>query len=300
VGRSLFRKYAQRLRGFLLEPLLARPEGPRRPDAATQVLLTLAYRELRRSGAELPSFRGVGFQAFSQADEDGILLYIFSQIGAESRIYVEICAGDGRECNTTNLLVHHRWTGLLVDGDDENVRRGVRYFGDNPSTYVYPPRFVHAWVTRENVNSLAHDNDFRGEIDLLSLDVDGVDYWLWEALDAVTPRVVVLEYNDILGPHRSCTVPYAPDFRAGDYPMTDGMPNFAGASLPAFVKLGARKGYRLVGCNAYGYNAFFVRQGVGEGVLPEVAVESCFTHPKVIQGMKERYPTVQHLPWVEV
>ena len=80
----------------------------------------------------------------------------------------------------------------------------------------------------------------------------------------------------------------------------DGMPNFAGASPRAFVKLGTRKGYRLVGVNRYGYNAFFVRDDVASELLPEIGVESCFSHPKVQAGMRDRFPLVAELPWVEV
>ena len=106
--------------------------------------------------------------------------------------------------------------------------------------------------------------------------------------------------EDILGPERSWTVPYADDFSSRNYPTTDGMPNFAGASLSAFVKLGRRKGYRLVGVNRYGYNAFFVRSGLGADLLPEIEVKDCFGHPKAVWGMRERFPTAKDLPWVEV
>ena len=82
--------------------------------------------------------------------------------------------------------------------------------------------------------------------------------------------------------------------------MTDGMPNFCGASLPAFVKLARKKGYRLVGCNRLGYNAFFVLNPLGERHLPEIDIRECFKHPKVLWGMKARFPTAKDLPWVEV
>jgi hypothetical protein len=270
------------------------------PDAATQIQLAVTYRRLVDEGRPLPRISDVGFKCCSQTDEDGILLFLFAVLGATEKLSVEICAGNGIECNSANLILNHGWHGLLVDGDPALVEQGQAFYRQSPQTYVYPPKFVCAWVKRSTVNDLVSTNGFRGEIDLLSLDLDGIDYWIWEALTAVTPRVVVLEYQDILGPDRNWTVPYADDFSAKSYPMTDGMPNFAGASLGAFVKLGRRKGYRLVGTNRYGYNAFFIRNGLGDNVLPEIDVKECFTHPKVIQGMRERFPTVKDLPWVEV
>jgi len=187
-----------------------------------------------------------------------------------------------------------------VDGNQNLVTRGRTFYRANRQTWIYPPTFVHAWVTRNNVNELIRANGFSGDIDLLSIDMDGVDYWIWEAIEAIMPRVVVVEYQDILGPERSMTVPYRDDFNAYEYPTTNGMPNFCGASLPAFVKLAHERGYRLVGCNRYGYNAFFIRNPVGQREIPEIPVRECFKHPKVIWGMKERFPTVQDLPWVEV
>lgn len=270
-------------------------------EAAAQILLKTAYRALARRGGELPGIDEVGFKVFSQTDEDGILLYLFALLGTERRAAVEICAGNGIECNAANLIVNHGWTALLVDGNADRVAKGLEFYRTNPATRIYPPTFVQAWITRDNVNEVIRRSGFAGECDLLSLDLDGIDYWIWEAITVVEPRVVVVEYQDILGAERALTVPYSDDFDAWKGPLAeDGTPNYCGASLPAFVKLAARKGYRLVGCNRLGYNAFFVRAGLGERELPAIPVAQCFTHPKVRQGMRERFPSVAHLPWVEV
>jgi hypothetical protein len=255
---------------------------------------------MMESGRALPGLDEVGFKVFSQADEDGILLYLLSIIGSATKKSVEICAGDGIECNTANLIIHHGWHGLLVDGNKALVRRGLEFYRRNSQTRVYPPVMVHAWITRNNVNTVIAENGFEGEIDLLSLDMDGVDYWIWSAIRCIQPRIVVVEYQDILGPDRALTVPYSDTFNAYEYPTTRGMPNFCGASLPAFVKLAKTKGYRLVGCNRYGYNAFFIRNPLGENEIAEIPAEDCFTHPKVMWGMRERFATVKDLPWVEV
>ncbi len=298
---SLVKRLARRARNFLAAPALEAIQNmPQGPEAATQILLTLTYRKLMEENRPLPRLNEVGFKCNSQADEDGILLFLFSVIGTATKLCAEICAGDGFECNTANLILNHGWHGLLVDGDQGNVDRGVRFFARSKRTYVYPPRFVCSWITRSSVNEVLSSNGFQGEIDLLSLDLDGIDYWIWDSIECVSPRVVVVEYQDILGPERSWTIPYTDGFSSRNGPMTDGMPNFAGASLSAFVKLGRRKGYRLVGVNRYGYNAFFVRNGLGCDFLPEIEAGDCFNHPKVIWGMRERFATVKDFPWVEV
>jgi hypothetical protein len=295
------KRLASRVRDYLAEPVLETiRRSPKGPDAAAQLQLAMMYRRLVEEGRPRPRLNDLGFTCYSQTDEDGILLFIFAVIGTASKLCVEVCAGDGTECNTTNLILNHGWHGLLVDGENDNVERGRRFFAQSRQAYVYPPQFVCAWATRGSINDILSANGFSGEIDLFSLDLDGVDYWIWDAMDRVSPRVVVLEYQDILGPERSWTVPYADDFSSAGYPSTKGMPNFAGASLQAFVKLGRRKGYRLVGVNRYGYNAFFVRNGLGDELLPEIEARDCFGHPKVAWGMRERFPTVKDLPWVEV
>jgi len=263
------RKYASRVRHFVIGPLLNQIEHSYRPpDAVSQLLLKLTYWSLASSGMRLPRLSEVGFQAYSQTDEDGILLFIFSIIGARNKKCVEICAGNGIECNTANLIINHGWAGLLVDGNSSLVQRGQKFYRRHKATYIYPPIFVCSWITRDNVNEVLQNNGYEGEIDLLSIDVDGLDYWLWDAIDVISPRVVVVEYQDIIGPEKAITVPYKDDFNAYEYPTTRGMPNFCGASLHAFVKLGREKGYRLVGCSRYGVNAFFMHGGLGEKELP--------------------------------
>lgn len=294
---NTFKRLAHKLRDFLICPLANRMHEP---DAAAQIHLKLAFKHFSKSAIAFDNLSDYGFRAFSQADEDGILLFIFALIGSGSKRCVEICAGDGRECNTANLIINHGWHGLLVDGNEALVRAGRNFYGQERSTTIYPPVFVQAWITRDNVNEIIAGNNFAGEIDLLSLDMDGVDYWIWEAITVCKPRVVVLEYQDILGPVQAVTVPYTDDFDAWRHSTTGGMPNFCGASLAAFLKLARKKGYRLVGCNRYGFNAFFVRNPLGEQQLPEVDVASCFKHPKVLEGMRERFPLVQSMPWIEV
>ena len=237
-----------------------------------QLLLRLAYRDLLRRGAPLPDLADAEFRCYSQNGEDGVLLYLFSVLGTTGRRVVEICAGEGTECNAANLIINHGWQGLLFDGDPDNVARGTTFFGTHPNTRISPPRFVHAWITAENVNSLVSQAGFAGPIDLLSMDVDGNDYWLLGALTCVQPSVVVVEFNAACGPHRAVAMGYSPGYRL-DYAVT---PYRCGASLGAFTKLARSRGYRLVGVQSNGFNAFFVRNGLGDQLLPERSPEDCY------------------------
>lgn len=241
-------------------------------------------------------FSDVQFRAFSQNEEDGILLYIFSLINMKSKIAVEICSGNGIECNAANLIINHGFTGLLIDGDKKKCEVSKKFYNSHQNTFCWPPTVVNSWVNKENVNKVIEKNGFAGEIDLLSIDMDGVDYWILKEISIVSPRVVVVEYQDILGPKDSITVPYSPDFQTSNKEKMG--PNYSGASLRAFVKLLDEKGYDLVAIEKYGFNAFFVRKD--ENVFGVKTVDECFSHPKVQYGMKTRYPKVKDLDWEEV
>lgn len=263
-----------------------------------QNLLQLAYQRLVRDGAPLPPLGDVEFRVHSENGEDGILHFLFALVGTTDKRCVEMCAGDGMICNAANLIINHGWQGLLVDGNAELIQRGREFYANHPGTRVCPPRLEHAWITAENVNELLTMNDISGDIDLLSLDLDGMDWWIWKAIDAVRPRVVVLEYQDCWEADVAVTVPYSPDFKAEFGENWD--PMYAGASLAAFVALGKRKRYRYVGSQHLGYNAFFLRNDVGVDLVPEAPVSAGLRHPKHRWAVANRQPKVKDRPWVDV
>ena len=244
-----------------------------------QVSLQMTWRQMLQQGQNLPSFDQVQFRVRSQNGEDGILLYLFTLLGTTNKRVVEICAGDGQECNSANLILNHGWDGLLLDGNEEKVASGRKFYRQHPDTKYWPPRFEQAWITRDNINGLVSSLGFTGEIDLLSMDLDGNDYWVFDALDVVQPRVVVAEYQQAWGPERAISQRYQEDFEYQAHLKATGGPPFCGASLAALTKAARRKGMRLVGCERRCFNAFFVRDGLAEDLLPEVDPASCFDHP---------------------
>ena len=123
------------------------------------------------------------------------------------------------------------------------------------------------WVARENINDFIRDSGCEGEIDLLSIDIDGNDYWIWEAITACSPRLVIIEYNSLFGPDRAVVVPYDPEFdRHRFVEAAEGGHYYFGASLHALSRLAEQKGYRLVVTEPRGVNAFFLRNDVGQEI----------------------------------
>jgi len=188
------------------------------------------------------------FRLLSQNQEDGILWSLFQHIGTTTKTFVELGSG-ATGGNAAMLAGEFGWTGLLVEGDRGKVEYAGRRF----------PRAkaVCAWITPETVNDLLERNGFAGEVDLLSVDVDGVDYWVWQAITVCSARLVMLEYNSMFGRERAVTVPYDPKFNRRDHRFC-----YYGASLSAMTRLSATKGYRLVAVEPTGVNAFFLRNDV--------------------------------------
>src|SRR5262249_47900543 len=165
------------------------------------------------------------------------------------RRFVEFGVETGVECNSVKLLIEG-WRGLWIEAKPDNVagirRRFAPFLQDGGLT------LKQSLVTAENIDALLAEAQFTGEIDLLAIDIDYNDYWVWKAITVARPRAMVIEYNASLRPPLSLTVPYDPD---GTW---DGS-NFYGASLEALTRLSGEKGYHLVGCSIAGVNAFFVR-----------------------------------------
>src|SRR2546423_3903087 len=159
--------------------------GSRAQTQASQRTLWHQYQLGRALNMPLPSFSEVGFRVYSQYDEDGILLFLFAVLGLTNKVCVELAYGSPYGANTTNLICSWGWRGLLIDGDERLVEQAGAFFASQPDTCNYPPSVVRAWVDSGNVNSVLRDNGVEGEIDLFSLDMDGIDYWVWKSLDVI-------------------------------------------------------------------------------------------------------------------
>ncbi len=293
--KKALKKFLQKASAKILEPFARGIANNRQ----TQILLSLRYKEVAARKESL-SFEDVGFNVYSVTHEDGILLYIFSLIGFTNRKCVDIGAGSIRGSSVANLIMNHGFTGLLVDGDPHSIAVAKDFYLSQSEDSFTPPNLISAMVTAEGINKLLEGHKYTGAMDLFCLDIDGVDYWIWKALDIIQPRVVVVEYQDLLGPDHAWTVPYSPTFSTENYPVNKHDKNYCGASLRAFVNLGKQKGYRLIGCNKGGWNAFFLRNDIGADIFPEVSVESCLQSEWNLYGYKHRYPLVKDMEWVEV
>ena len=222
----------------------------------------------------------------SQNGEDGIIKHVFSEIGFKSERFLEFGFGLP-QCNAWRLMAQEGFGGVFIDKQSEICREFTEKFGSKPVLAI------SALLTMENINEVVSSSGLPEEIDLLSIDVDGNDYWLWKALECVSPRLVAVEYNAVLGPALSKTIAYDPAFSWGvGYKKP-----YHGASLAALQKLGKSKGYRLIGCGPIGVNAFFLRKDVTGSTDETLSPAEAY---KSVHGFGPLWNTVKDLPWREV
>jgi hypothetical protein len=210
-----------------------------------------------------------GYKVYSQNDEDGIIQEIFKRIGTTNKIFVEFGVEDGLQSNC-HFLLFNGWHGLWIDGDEKQFLRLQKCFEKPLSTKQLTA--VNAFITTDNINKLIGEyGNTNGDIDLLSIDIDGNDYWVWEKINCIRPRVVIIEYNAKFPPPCEWVMEYEPNY------VWDGSDKH-GASLKSLELLGKRLGYNLVGTNKNGVNAFFVKKELTEDLFAEPATAENLYH----------------------
>jgi hypothetical protein len=241
-------------------------------------------------------------KVYSQFNEDGILKYLLERVGTPARRFVEFGIGNGKECNTANLSINGGWSGLLMDGNTSDVEKARGYYAGSIKPDKGAVAVKHAFITTENINELLKEHATGGGTDLLSLDIDGNDLWVWRAINEIDPPVVVIEYNAAYGPTRSISVRYDPSFERFRY-HPSGI--YHGASLAAMAKVGLEKGYLLVGCESHGVNAFFVKSGRARaGGLVELSPQEAFYEhawrAARFGSSESQFDLVKHLEFSEI
>lgn len=261
--------------------------------------------EINATRTHVQSLHDVEFKVFSQYGEDGILQHLIRQthILPSEQVFVEFGVQDYLESNTRFLLQGCQWRGLIIDGSSEymeSVRRSDLYWRNDLTA-------LDAWIDRDNINDLIGGAGFSGDIGILSVDIDGNDYWVWERIEVVNPVIVVLEWNSVFGPDHPVSVPYDPAFSRAEAHYSC---LYWGASMGAFESLGSAKGYSLLGSNRVGNNIFFVRNDRLGDLSPvttsEAWLESRFRDSRDTSGQLDfksgvaRKEVIKDLPLIDV
>ncbi|MDX2190912.1 MAG: hypothetical protein SFY32_13720 [Bacteroidota bacterium] len=242
------------------------------------------------------------YKVFSQWGQDGIIQFLIYYFNVNDKLFIEFGSSHYLEANTRFLLMRNNWKGLIIDGSSKNINS----IKSDEIYWRYNLTAVESFITRDNINQLIENNGFTGNIGLLSIDIDGNDYHVWEAISVVNPAIVIIEYNTAVGADKAITIPYQPDFERFKAHYS-GL--YFGASLCALEILGNKKGYRFIYCNENGNDAFFVREDIvkDKGVeIKSIFKNSNFRMSKDKNGnlnyltSNQAFELIRHLPFIEI
>jgi len=248
---------------------------------ATKILIAqgaLAAKQLS-SVNKIETLADVEFSIFSQWGEDGIIEWLVQRFPGIPEQFVEFGVENYTESNTRFLMIHRNWSGLVIDADGDNIS----YIESDPVFWRHDLQAVKSFITCNNINELIAEAGFAKDIGILSVDIDGMDYWVWQAINQVSPWIVIIEYNAVYGNRLALVTPHDESFvRTAAHSSN----LYYGASIAAIKQLGEKKGYTLVGTNTAGNNAFLVRDDLA-GKLIRV-IES--TAPRCSRFREARDP----------
>ncbi len=242
---------------------IGRADHLRLTDFIERSLLLQGRNAAARLPAEIEDLSETEFRVFSQWGEDGIIEWLLQHVATPNNRFIEFGVENFGEANCRFLLQHRNWRGLVLDGSEEHMaslRKEQLFWRHDLATRT-------AFITRENIDDLITAEGFAGPLGILSIDLDGNDYWVWEAIDCVQPAIVICEYNPIMGDMLPISIPYDPAFQRFDVHCS-GL--YFGCSIAALRHLAERKGYTFVGTNSNGINAFFVQNKFADAVLGRI------------------------------
>jgi hypothetical protein len=247
-----------------------------------QGLMLSALNETRKS-TNLADYE---FKVFSQWGEDGIVQHLSKAIEIRYKTFIEFGVEDFTEANCRFLLMKDNWSGYVIDGSTSNIAKlkSSYYY------WKYHIDAVDAFITKDNINDLLANSGFDEDLGILSIDIDGNDYFVLEAIDTVRPRILICEYNAVFGA-RKISVPYEPDFFRTRKHYSN---LYWGASLSAMTFLANKKGYSLVGTNSSGCNAFFVRNDLLNEKLKVLTAEEAYL-PSTIRQSRDKHGNLSYL-----
>jgi hypothetical protein len=252
-------------------------------DRLQQIIIINQWKEQFLESKKHLNLHDVAFSVFSGNGQDGILLYLLTMLGIKHYTIIDIGCGNGINGNSANLIINHGFYSLLIDGDQASIERGTNFYSKLGLLYNNPPNFIHAFLNKENINliissALSKDQEREIGIDVLSIDIDSIDLYILDSISCILPRIIVLEFNNAWGPQDSKSVPYQDGFTRE---WVNGL-LYGSASLAAFNKILKVKGYRLIGCDPSGFDAYFIRER--EDIFPEVSLQSCYDQSQAWQA----------------
>lgn len=268
---TLYRALNEKINGLFIEQMKV---------AERQLILNAQNLIAANKNKIIDSLSEVEFKVFSQNGEDGIIQWLIHNTEIENKVFVEFGVQNYVESNTRFLLMNNNWSGLIIDGSEENINyvKSCEYY------WKYDLQAISKFITKDNINDAIESAGIKGDIGLLSIDIDGNDYWILESIRCISPRILICEFNSLFGADEAITVPYDECFVRTQKHYSN---LYYGVSLSALRDWAKINGFFFVGCNTAGNNAFFVRKDcIDEKIIPARAeyVNSKFSESRDVNG----------------
>ena len=229
---------------------------------------------------EIKSLEEVEFSIFSKFGDDGIIQWLVHHLNIEHKTFIEFGVEDYSESNTRFLMMNNNWSGFVMDGDPENIKRlEAQYY-----YWKYDLTSKAIFINKHNINTLIAEQNFTQDVGLLHIDLDGNDYYIWEAIEVVTPAIVIVEYNSLFGSERPISIKYDDAFIRTNAHYSN---LFWGSSIKSLYNLAIKKGYSFIGCNSGGNNAYFIRNDKLNDTVRPVTLKDGYVESKYRESRDE-------------
>jgi hypothetical protein len=229
---------------------------------------------LLQNGKKAQKLSDFEVKVFSQGGEDGIIDYLINQLGLIYPKVLEIGIGNFLECNSRFLMENRLAKVVVVDQNKEAINIIENY----PNKWKYNIHFINQFINLNNVLSIYNQAVQEiGNIDVLSIDIDGMDYWILKAIPKENISIIICEYNSLFKDQIGVSVPYNENF---DRLSETESGKYFGASLKAFIDYLETNNFQFIGANLTCVNAFFVRKDLVNKLniqLPDINNVSSFT-----------------------
>lgn len=234
---------------------------------------------------KIEKIQDIEFKIFSQFGDDGIIQFLIDelQIDYEYQNFIEFGVEDYSEANTKFLLLNNNWSGLILDSSNENIEniKKSNFF------WKFELEAIECFVNKENINSIiTNSNIYKKKIGILSIDIDGNDYWVWKEINVIDPLIVIVEYNSTFGFEKKISIPYKQDFERSKAHHSN---LYWGASIEALKFLAKQKGYKFLTTNTAGNNAYFIKENIFDKIkldLKKNTYQSKFRESRDESGKK--------------
>ena len=212
----------------------------------------------RNKSKKIEKIEDIEFKIFSQFGDDGIIQFLIDklEIDYEYQNFIEFGVEDYSEANTKFLLLNNNWSGLILDSSNENIENIKK----NNFFWKFDLEAIECFIKKENINSIiTNSNIYKKKIGILSIDIDGNDYWVWKEINVIDPLIVIVEYNSSFGFEKKVSIPYNQSFERSKAHHSN---LYWGASIEALKFLAAQKGYNFLTTNSAGNNAYFIKKNL--------------------------------------